>query len=485
MGAPRRMGRRRDYSDQMDLRKKKVVIAGLGVSGLWTARWLAGQGAVFTVSDLRERSQIGLDVCDEIERLGGHLETGGHSRAIFLASDLIVLSPGVPQEKQLFVQAKEKGIPVIGEMELAFRAVSREKDSRPGVPIIAVTGTNGKSTVTEFMGFLLKMAGADVFVGGNIGTPLIALACQARMPDFAVVEVSSFQLDTIEEFSPYISLCLNVSPDHLDRYPSYDAYANSKLRIFKNQRAAQYAILNDDDEVLAGFKPQGGVKELRYGMAHEREGAGKEKMRRDAFLQGEDVIADLGKENRHEFSLGGFRLPGTHNRSNLLAVVLASLCAGVEPGIIRRGINEFKGLHHRIEFAGKINGVRFYDDSKATNLDAAIKAVESFFSKIVLIAGGRHKGADYKPLVDACVGKVKEAVFLGEASELLAEAFEGSIPYRMAGSMEEAVLIAYKEAAVRGDVVLLAPACSSFDMFTDYAQRGRIFTEAVRSLMDV
>jgi UDP-N-acetylmuramoylalanine--D-glutamate ligase len=468
----------------MDLRKKKVVVAGLGVSGLWTARWLAGQGAVFTVSDQRGRSQIGLEVCDEVERLGGLLETGGHGRSVFLDSDMIVLSPGVPQDMELFILAREKGIPVVGEMELAFRVVSRETKSRRGVPIIAVTGTNGKSTVTEFIGFILKMAQADVFVGGNIGTPLIALACQERMPDFAVVEVSSFQLDTIEEFSPYISLCLNVSPDHLERYTSYNAYIQSKLRIFENQHEGQFAIINDDDEVLSGFRSQGGVRELRYGMVLESRGPKNEKVKRDAFIRGEDCIAELGRGKRHEFSLAGFRLPGAHNRSNLLAVVLATLCAGVDPEIIRKGIREFSGLHHRIEFVGEIKGIRYYDDSKATNLDAAIKAVECFDSKIVLIAGGRHKGADYKPLVDACLGKVKKAVFIGEASELLAEAFEGSIPYSMAGSMEDAVSIASK-AAAPGEVVLLAPACSSFDMFTDYAHRGRIFSEAARSLTDV
>lgn len=468
----------------MDVRKKKVVIAGLGVSGLWTARWLAGQGAVFTVSDRREKNQIGPALCDEIEGLGGRVETGGHSRSLFLNSDLVVLSPGVPHDMELFVQAREKGIPIIGEMELAFRIISGETRERCGVRIIAVTGTNGKSTVTEFIGLLLKKAGADVFVGGNIGTPLMALACQKRVPDYAVVEVSSFQLDTIQEFSPYISVCLNISPDHLERYDSYSSYINSKLRIFENQHKDQFAVLNDDDEVLSGFRAPEGVRELRYGMTRERRGPGGGKIKRDAFIGGDDCIVEIGPEKRHEFSLPGFSLPGIHNRSNLLSVVLAALCAGVDPEIIREGIREFKGLRHRIEFVGEIKAIRYYDDSKATNLDAAIKAVECFDSKIVLIAGGRHKGADYKPLVDACLGNVKKAVFIGEASELLAEAFEGSIPYSMAGSMEEAVYIASK-AAAPGEVVLLAPACSSFDMFTDYAQRGTVFSQAARRIADV
>jgi len=468
----------------MDVRKKKVVIAGLGVSGLWTARWLAGQGAVFTVSDRREKNQIGPALCDEIEGLGGRVETGGHSRSLFLNSDLVVLSPGVPHDMELFVQAREKGIPIIGEMELAFRIISGETRERCGVRIIAVTGTNGKSTVTEFIGLLLKKAGADVFVGGNIGTPLMALACQKRVPDYAVVEVSSFQLDTIQEFSPYISVCLNISPDHLERYDSYSSYINSKLRIFENQHKDQFSVLNDDDEVLSGFRAPEGVRELRYGMTRERRGPGGGKIKRDAFIGGDDCIVEIGPEKRHEFSLPGFSLPGIHNRSNLLSVVLAALCAGVDPEIIREGIREFKGLRHRIEFVGEIKAIRYYDDSKATNLDAAIKAVECFDSKIVLIAGGRHKGADYKPLVDACLGNVKKAVFIGEASELLAEAFEGSIPYSMAGSMEEAVYIASK-AAAPGEVVLLAPACSSFDMFTDYAQRGTVFSQAARRIADV
>jgi len=463
----------------IDLRGKRVLVVGLGVSGLWTARWLASQGALITVSDKRESSELGEDLCREISSLGASLESGGHRTETFLYADLIVLSPGVPHDMNILNLARGRGVRIVGELEMACRAISGQSDSLSGVPIIAVTGTNGKSTVTEFIGFLLKNAGLKVFVGGNLGTPLIALACEKEMPDYAVVEVSSFQLDTIETFSPYLSVILNVSPDHLDRYPDYEAYVRSKLRIFENQRRGQFAVLNDDDPVLARCRSPEGVCVLRYGLFPVVDEGFEDQRTRDAFIDGKKISASLGGGCQHEFSLGDFKLPGGHNRSNLLAVILAALCVGIDSDVIQEGIDSFKGLHHRIEFVEEIGGVSFYDDSKATNLDATIKSVESFEAPVVLIAGGRHKGADYEPLVRACVGRVKAAVFIGEAREILAEAFRGSLPYRIAEDMKDAVSLAISSAGP-GDVVLLAPACSSFDMFTDYSHRGRVFRDEVR-----
>jgi UDP-N-acetylmuramoylalanine--D-glutamate ligase len=463
----------------MDVRGKRVAVLGLGVSGLWTARWLSTQGADFIVTDNRPESQIGEGPCAEVRSLGGKLETGCHSRATVLGADMIVISPGVPHEMVLLEEARKRGIPVLGELELAFRVLKGA--GGPPLKIVAVTGTNGKSTVTELIGYLLELAGIRAFVGGNLGTPLMALACEKERPGTAVVEVSSFQLDTIETFSPFISVSLNITPDHLDRYRDYESYVRSKLRIFENQGKGAYAVINDDDEALSSCILPAGVTGLRYGLEPIRRGNDDKPLRQAFFEKGRITAFVDGR--RHEFTTERFALPGNHNRSNLLSVVLSGLCLGIEDQFIQRGIDSFKGLRHRIEFIGEMKGVKFYDDSKATNLDAAVKAVESFKGPIILIAGGRHKGAEYGPLVRACEGKVKEAVFLGESRMIFAAAFEGKIPYRIAADMKDAVRMAFRSAEP-GDTILLAPACSSFDMYRDYAHRGKVFAEEVRRLGD-
>jgi len=341
-------------------------------------------------------------------------------------------------------------------------------------PMIAVTGTNGKSTVTAFLGYLLENANLKAFVGGNIGTPLMDYAAGSEKADYVVIEVSSFQLDTIETFCPFVSMILNVSPDHLDRYPSYEDYVRSKLRVFMNQRTGQYVILNDDDKRLSIVNPESGVSVLRFGI-EKKEG-------RHAFIENGKIRTNLFGEDVNTFSFESFKLTGRHNLENLLAMVLSGLTLGIDPQVIRKTIAELKGLPHRLEWVAELAGVVFYNDSKATNIDAALKAIKSFDRPLILIAGGRHKGSDYTPLVKASTGVVKGAVFLGEARELLAESFEGYVPFSMAENMDEAVSMAYS-GAVSGDVVLLAPACSSFDMFSDYSQRGREFKAAVERLV--
>jgi len=449
-----------------DVWGKKVVVLGLGISGLWTARWLAGQGARVTVSEIKSRSEIQPEIFKEMGEIGISLETGGHRRETLLDAQMIVLSPGVPQDMEGLRDARGRGIAVTGELELASRLI----DS----PIIAVTGTNGKSTVTAFLGFLLKRAGFKVFVGGNIGTPLMAYAAGERKDDYLVVEVSSFQLDTAETFCPFLSIILNISPDHLDRYPDYPSYVRSKLGILKNQRQGQFAVFNDDDKTLASVELKQRVSLLRYGM-EKREG-------RNAFVEGSKVRTWLETTGSHAFSLESFRLPGRHNVENLMAVILGGLALGVAPSVIQESVHAFKGLPNRLELVSQIKGVSVYNDSKATNVDAAVRALESFDRPIVLIAGGRHKGADYSPLVEAGRGKVKSAVFLGEARGLLRASFEGRIPFSEARDMDEAVSLAYSKAKP-GDVILLAPACSSFDMFSDYAHRGAAFKAAVERLI--
>jgi UDP-N-acetylmuramoylalanine--D-glutamate ligase len=449
----------------MELSQKRITVLGLGKSGLAAARWLDAEGASVTVSEIRRREDLDPEFLQGIAGMRVRLETDGHREETLLNSDMIVISPGVPTDLPVLKQAAAKGIAVLGEMELASRLIR--------VPMVAVTGTNGKSTVTSFLGSVIRSAGFRVFVGGNLGTPLMECVTQGRALDYAVVEVSSFQLDTAETFCPQIAVLLNITPDHLDRYPDYEAYEASKLSIFRNQGPGQFAILNDEDPRLAAFRPRGVGTVFRYGMERSEH--------RQAWVEGKRLLTAIPGKDPLSFHLHRFRLPGRHNLENLMAVVLAGLALGVSRPALQDGIDRFPGLPHRIEWVGAWGGITFYDDSKATNVDAAIRSILSFDRPVVLIAGGRHKGADYAPLVEAAQGRLRKAVFLGEAKSLLAGSFGENLPFTLAEDMRDAVAQAVKSAR-KGDVVLLAPACSSFDMFTDYAHRGRVFREAVEEL---
>lgn len=446
---------------------QRILVVGLGTSGYWTARYMAQKGAEVTVSDSRPLSELDARQISELKSAGVILETGEHGEETFSSADLVVVSPGVPLDMFPLTEAYKKRIPVVGELELASRFIHE--------PIIAVTGSNGKSTVTAFLGDMLKKAGLKVFVGGNIGTPLMAYAARMEKADYLVAEVSSFQLDTIETFRPYISIILNISPDHLDRYRDYSAYVASKLRIFENQSAGDYLILNDEDPVLSeiSFSPQ--LHVLRYG----REG----NLRRNAHIQRKTISCGLKRGTEARFSLDRFSLPGVHNQENLMAAILTGQVLGIQTHILQDAIDTFQGLPNRIEYVDTLHDISFYNDSKATNVDAAARAIGSFDGGLILIAGGRHKGADYAPLIEAGRGRLKGAVFLGEATSLLARAFEGVLPFSSAEDMKTAVQKAF-DMASKGDTILLAPACSSFDMFSDYAQRGQAFKTAVRSLME-
>ena len=450
----------------LSLRDKHILVVGLGRSGLSVVRFLAQEGARVTVSDMKKEAELDPGTLLEMKTLGVTLETGGHQRDTFLGAEWIIASPGVPLDIAPLTAAREKGIPVTGEMDLAVQLMN--------TPIVAVTGSNGKSTVTAFLGELLNHAGHKAFVGGNLGTPLIDYAAGSSKADVAVVEVSSFQLDTMEAFSPLVAVLLNISPDHLDRYPNYEAYVQSKLKIFRNQGPGDFAILNDDDEILAKFAPPREVSVLRYGL--------KKKTLRQAFAEGKGIKAGLPGKGTHCFDLQKCLLPGKHNVENMMAASLAGLALNVEPQVIQHTLEQFRGLPHRLEHVASIREVDFYDDSKATNVDAAIRSMASFDRPILLIAGGRHKGGDYAPLVRVAKGRVKKAFLMGESKPLMAEAFEDRIPYVTAEGMDDAVTKAFS-VAKPGDVVLLAPACSSFDMFTDYGHRGRMFKKAVEGLL--
>jgi len=445
--------------------ENKVLVVGLGDSGLAAARWLVKQGSQVTVSERQTRSDLDKAILGDLLRSGIKLELGGHKVKTFTEADLIVVSPGVPLDIKPLVEARGKGVPIIGELELANRYLK--------TPCIAVTGTNGKSTVVNLLGDMFLKGGKSVFVGGNIGRPLTHYVGGKQIADYVVVEVSSFQLDTTQTFSPLVALILNVSPDHLDRYADYSSYARSKERITANQGPGQILILNDDDPRLRRLRPENGPTVYRYGL--------KSEPGRHVFLDNGKIRAKLPGGKMVILNLDRFTLPGNHNRANLMAATLASLALKIPASAIQQAIDHFKGLPHRTELVDVVRGVAFYDDSKATNIDATIKSITSFSRPVVLIAGGRDKGSDYSPLVEAASDRVKGAVFLGEASCFLAEAFGNKISWSKATTMIDAVSLAF-DRAQEGDVVLLAPACSSFDMFRDFKHRGAVFREAVKRL---
>jgi len=445
--------------------EKKVLVVGLGQSGLAAAKWLVRQGSQVTVTEKRKKVDFTKDVVADLLRSGVKLEFGGHRIKTFLKSDLIVVSPGISLDIRPLSQARDQGVPIIGEIEFASRYLK--------TPCIAVTGTNGKSTVVNLIGEMLRKGGNRVFVGGNIGRPLTYYIAGEQNADYVVLEISSFQLDTTQTFSPLMALILNISPDHLDRYADYTSYARSKERLFANQGPEQILILNDDDLLLRKEQPKNGPTVYRYGLESKTE--------RIAALENGNIEAKLPGEAAITFHLERFSLPGKHNRANLMAAIITCLILKIPPSAIQEVIDHFQGLLHRIEHVDTIRGITFYDDSKATNIDAAIKSIASFSKPVVLIAGGRDKGSDYHRLVEAVSEKVKWAIFLGEASGLLSEAFGNKISWDMATSMINAVSLAFNQAQ-KGDVVLLAPACASFDMFKDFNHRGEVFKDAVRGL---
>ncbi len=448
----------------MEWIEQKNTVVGLGKSGLSVVRYLAREGASVTVSDMKKEADLEPGTVREMRALGVTLETGEHKEETFLRAGADHREPR---------SAVGSGAPCGGKGKRG--SLYRGKWTWPpglDTPIVAVTGTNGKSTVTAFLGPLFRMR-VTRCLWEETSAPRSSSTWPQVRGGYGVVEVSSFQLDTMESFSPLVALLLNITPDHLDRYPSYEAYVQSKLKIFKNQGAGDFAILNDEDAALSSFAPPQDVSVLRYGL--------KTKDHRQAFVEGKGIRAGLPGKAKHFFDLQKCPLPGRHNVENMMAAGLAGLALNVQPSVIQDTIDHFQGLPHRLEFAGRVREVDFYNDSKATNVDAAIRSIGSFDRPIVLIAGGRHKGGDYAPLVRVAEGKVKKAFLMGESAQIMAQAFEGKIPYATADNMDDAVAKAFSVAKPQ-DVVLLAPACSSFDMFTDYGHRGRVFKKAVEGL---
>ncbi|HEY3307708.1 MAG TPA: UDP-N-acetylmuramoyl-L-alanine--D-glutamate ligase [Desulfuromonadaceae bacterium] len=446
----------------MNIKEKNILVVGLAKTGIACARFLAKQGARVTATDMREEAALA-SVIKELDGLKIRWILGRHDQADFLAADLIVVSPGVPQNHPLLQLAKNSGKEIVSEIELAGRFID--------VPLVAITGTNGKTTTTTLAGEIFKANGYRTFVGGNIGNPLIELLESGEPVDRVVAEISSFQLEWIEAFSPTVAALLNLSEDHLDRYADYQEYIAAKLRIFENQSAEDFAVINRDDALVWQHAP--GLKAQVFPFSRKHE------LTEGIFHQaGVITYRHNGREER--FPTAGIRLQGVHNLENIMAALACALLSGCRPDESFECAQRFEALHHRMEFVREVNGVRYYEDSKATNVGSVEKALESF-EDITLIAGGKDKGGSYAPLAPLVQERVRHLILIGEATQRMQAELGTLTDTLRAGTLEEAVQMAARVTAP-GGTVLMSPACSSFDMFKDYEERAQRFIAAVRGL---
>ena len=451
----------------MELKNKRALVVGLGRSGVASAFFLQEHGAKVTVSDSKSETQLQHEIAALLDR-GISIETGRHGERTFRDQDLIVVSPGVPYDHPQLQQARSFCIPVIGEVELAFRFLKGR--------VLAITGSNGKTTTTALVGEILAKSGKKTLVGGNIGTPVISLVSQSTPDSLVVLEISSFQLETIQQFRPWIAAILNITPDHLDRHHTFQAYIDAKARMFENQQAGDFAVLNADDPTCAALKTK--VKSTLCWFSR------KHAVECGAHLAGDQIAFRRDGREQNVLGRNDVQLKGAHNLENVLAAVTMSMLAGCEPEKIRKAVSEFRAVEHRLELVTTVNGVAFYNDSKATNVDATVKALESFPGKIHIILGGKDKGSDYTVLNPLLRERAHGAYLIGAAAEKIGSQIQGSTPLVRSGTLERAVRQAF-EAAAPGDIVLLAPACASFDQFENYEHRGRVFKELVVSLTPV
>ena len=448
----------------MELKDQRVLVVGLGKSGVAAAHFLQQRGARVTVSDSKPQTELNREIPALLDK-GIVVETGGHGERTFRDQDLIVASPGVPYDVPQLVQARQLGVPVIGEVELAARFLRGK--------IIAITGSNGKTTTTTLVGEILEHAGKEVQIGGNIGMPVVSMVSAASEQSYNVLEISSFQLETIQQFHPRVAAILNVTADHLDRHRSMESYIAAKARIFENQTPEDFAVLNADDSICVSLASKTRARIVWFS-------------RKSKPGQGSHVhdgkIRFCGQAGEVEIMpVSEIPLKGAHNLENVLAAVCVARAVDCPPAVIRQAVKDFQAVEHRLEFVATINGVDYYNDSKATNVDATIKALESFPANIHLVLGGKDKGSDYSVLKALLRERVKRVYTIGAAAEKIESQIAGSAPAERVNTVEAAVRRATEQAAP-GDVVLLAPACASFDQFENYEHRGRVFKEAVRLL---
>ncbi len=447
----------------MELKGKRALVVGAGRTGIATAQFLQEKEAKVTITDCKSGTELG----EELEKIDeGRIkaELGGHRLKSFLEAELIVVSPGIPPIRPLMA-AIRNGKEIISEIELAYRFIQ--------TPIIAVTGTDGKTTTATLIEKALTNSGRKVFLGGNIGRPLIECARTKQDCDYAVAELSSFQLERTYSFRPYIALLLNLSPDHLDRYRSYRQYVRAKMRIFANQRSSDFAILNKDDSLVSRGSRGIRAKKIFFSRTHP--------LKKGTYLEEGKIFYRAPSGRKKAFPTEKFKLRGPHNLENTMAAVTAAeICSCPREGI-QEALEHFAGLEHRLEFVRELRGVKFYNDSKATTVNSVKRALESFSEPVILIAGGRDKGSDYTPLRDPVREKVKALILLGEARAKIAQALPGLTETLSVENLAQAVKLAWAKSS-SGDLVLLSPACSSFDMFSNYEERGRVFKELVRGL---
>jgi UDP-N-acetylmuramoylalanine--D-glutamate ligase len=454
---------------QMELNGKHVLVVGLGKSGVASALFLKAHGARVTVSDTKS----GDELRNEIPVLLDHgitVETGGHGERTFRGQDLIVVGPGVPVDAPPLVQARGLGESVIGEIELAAQFL-------PG-PIVAITGSNGKTTTTTLVGEILTAGGLPTLVGGNIGTPAISLAGRAKPETVTVLEISSFQLETVQTFRPKVAVVLNVTPDHLDRHRTFEIYTNAKARIFENQQGSDFAVLNADDATCVAMAARTRARVFWFSRQKEVE--------QGAWVREANIVFRDAKGQREVLQVSEIPLKGAHNLENVLAAVCVGMLMGCATDKIREAVRNFRAVEHRLEFVATINGVDYYNDSKATNVDATIKALESFPANIHLILGGKDKGSDYAVLNDLLRKRVKRVYTIGAAAakieSQIVSSKNGGPELVHSQTLENAIRGAHA-AAKPGDIVLLAPACASFDQFKSYEHRGKVFKEIVQGLV--
>jgi UDP-N-acetylmuramoylalanine--D-glutamate ligase len=452
----------------MQLKNKRVLVVGLGKSGLAAALFLRDRGARVTVSDTRSATALG-DQIPALLEAGIMVESGGHGLLTFRRQDLIVVSPGVPLDTPEVKQAQQFGLTVIGELELASRFLQGQ--------VVAITGSNGKTTTTTLIGEIFKDAGLKTQVGGNIGLPVIELIEESTPETWNVLEVSSFQLETTVEFRPKIALVLNITPDHLDRHKTFERYQAAKARITENQGPDGFLILNAEDKATQMIAAKTKAQVFWFSAARQ--------IKQGAFVYGESIFflgQDAGKPEP-VLPVAEISLKGAHNVENVLAAVCAARLAGIPAESIRETIGKFHAVEHRLELVKTVAGVEYYNDSKATNVDATMKAVASFAGGIHLILGGKDKDSDYTLLAPLLRERVKTVYTIGSAAEKIERELAGVVKMVSAGTLDSAVSSAAASAA-QGDVVLLAPACSSFDQFENYEHRGRAFREAVLLLKE-
>ncbi|MDQ3321337.1 MAG: UDP-N-acetylmuramoyl-L-alanine--D-glutamate ligase [Acidobacteriota bacterium] len=448
----------------MDVSGKKTLVLGAGKSGTASAKSLAARGAVVALHDKKPIAEWSEDAQSlKNEKIG--LLDGQIPSWLLDQIDLIVISPGVPTNNVPARYVDRKDGEVIGEVELAYRFLKGR--------IVGITGSNGKTTTTTLIGELLKNAGIETLVGGNIGTPLVDLVETSTERTWTVCELSSFQLETIKEFRPNVGICLNVTPNHLDRYDLFSDYAAAKHRLFMNQTAEDLAIINADDEITASWANNLKANVVLFSV--------KKELEEGLFLRGRDLICRANGREKILTTRDEIFLRGLHNVENVLASFAAGLACGASPDAMRETVKNFKGVEHRIEFVAEIDGVKFYNDSKATSVDAAVKALEAMSEgggKTILILGGRGKNTPYSPLAELIEKSVRKLVLIGEDAANIENQLKNYASVVRTDDMKDAIRKSF-ESAERGDAVLLAPACASFDMFKSFEERGKVFKQEV------